>query len=188
MQFLLELLHRYPGMYKRVRHGITFVRKLTMGLNSVHITTWIDRRQNYLSSDLKMGAYGLINRNCTIYPHVSIGNYVMLAPEVSIIGSDHRFDEVGTPIYFSGRQQISPTHIGHDVWIGQRSIIMSGITIGNGAIIAAGSVVTKDVPAYTIVGGVPAVKIKNRFSQDECAEHEKMLSMPPHEGSYCKPI
>lgn len=58
------------------------------------------------------------------------------------------------------------THIGNDVWIGTRSIIMDGVNIGDGAIIAAGAVVTKDVPPFAIVGGVPAKVIKYRFSQE----------------------
>lgn len=58
------------------------------------------------------------------------------------------------------------TYIGNDVWIGAKSIIMDGVTIGNGAIVAAGSVVTKDVPPYAVVGGAPAKLIKYRFNQD----------------------
>lgn len=58
------------------------------------------------------------------------------------------------------------THIGNDVWIGARCIVMDGVTIGDGAIIAAGSVVTKDVPHFAIVGGAPAKVIKYRFSQE----------------------
>ena len=58
------------------------------------------------------------------------------------------------------------THIGHDVWIGYDATIMPGITVGHGAIIASKSVVTKDVPAYGVVGGNPAELIKLRFEQD----------------------
>ena len=58
------------------------------------------------------------------------------------------------------------THIGNDVWVGARSIIMDGVTIGDGAIVAAGSVVAKDVPPYAIVGGAPAEIIKYRFPQE----------------------
>ena len=58
-----------------------------------------------------------------------------------------------------------PINIGSDVWIGAEAIIMDGVTIGNGAIVAAGAVVTKDVPDYGIVGGVPAKLIKYRFNE-----------------------
>lgn len=61
---------------------------------------------------------------------------------------------------------MKPIHIGNDVWIGARSIIMDGVSIGDGAIVAAGSVVTKDVPPYAVVGGSPAKIIKYKFSQD----------------------
>lgn len=59
--------------------------------------------------------------------------------------------------------------IGNDVWIGYETVIMSGVTIGDGAIIASRAVVTKDVPPYTIVGGVPAKTIRKRFSDDDIA-------------------
>lgn len=61
---------------------------------------------------------------------------------------------------------VKTTHIGNDVWIGARSIVMDGVTIGDGAIVAAGSVVTKDVPPFSVVGGAPAKVIKYRFPQE----------------------
>ena len=70
-----------------------------------------------------------------------------------------------------------PVRIGDDVWVGYGAIILSGVQIGNGAIIAAGALVVKDVESYTIYGGVPAKKIKDRFETvAEKAEHIKLLS------------
>jgi acetyltransferase-like isoleucine patch superfamily enzyme len=67
-----------------------------------------------------------------------------------------------------------PVIIGNDVWVGAGAIILSGVSIGDGAIVAAGAVVTKDVPAYSIVGGNPARLIRFRFSEDQIA---KLLSI-----------
>jgi acetyltransferase-like isoleucine patch superfamily enzyme len=80
-----------------------------------------------ISKDIKMGRYGYIGKNTTICEKVVIGNYTMLATGVSIIGADHLFDKVGTPIVFSGRPKLVKTKIGNDVWIGHRSIIMAGV-------------------------------------------------------------
>jgi acetyltransferase-like isoleucine patch superfamily enzyme len=87
----------------------------------------------------------------------------MLGPEVMITGADHVFDSVGLPIIFAGRPQLHETRIGDDVWIGARSIVMQGLTIGDYSIVAAGAVVTKDVPPFSVVAGVPARVIKRRF-------------------------
>ena len=64
--------------------------------------------------------------------------------------------------------------IGNDVWIGYETVILSGVTIGDGAIIGSRAVVTKDVPPYTIVGGVPAKTIRKRFSDDDIEALQKM--------------
>lgn len=136
--------------------------------------------------DLKMEAYSFLNINCSIYPKVSIGAYTMFAPRAVVVGGDHQFDVAGTPIIFSGRQEIPETRIGRDVWIGYGAIIIAGCTIGDGAIVAAGSVVTKDIPPYEIHAGVPAKKIKDRFSDPaEIENHQRKLDLPPAAGEYC---
>lgn len=128
-----------------------------------------------ISRDLVAGAYSWIGPGSSIYPKVKIGKLSLLANEVAIIGGDHCYKKVGIPMVFAGRDELKHTIIGDDVWVGARSIIMTGVKIGNGAIVAAGSIVTKDVEPYTIVGGVPASFIKMRFDEDEIREHELML-------------
>lgn len=163
--------NKYRGLFRILK--MFFYRKM-YGLKNVHNTFYMGGKAN-VSKDLKAEEYVYIGPNCTIYSGVEIGKYSMLAPEVKIIGEDHVFDVSGSPIIFSGRPQQNKTIIGRDVWIGNSSIIMKGLKIGNGAIIAANSVVTKDVEPYSIVGGVPAKFIKKRFNDDEILKHEEML-------------
>ena len=86
----------------------------------------------------------------------------MMGPDVVIMTNSHNFERIDIPMNIQGSAVPKKVVIGNDVWIGTRAIILPGTTIGNGAIIGAGAVVTKDVPEYGIVGGVPAKLIRNR--------------------------
>lgn len=110
------------------------------------------------NSDIGMGAkvYG-VSGGGRLY----IGNNVMMAPEVTILTLDHNYHEKEVPIIKQGSKSFEVI-IKDDVWIGYRAIILPGVTIGEGSVIAAGAVVTKDVDPYTVIGGVPAKFIKNR--------------------------
>jgi acetyltransferase-like isoleucine patch superfamily enzyme len=129
-----------------------------------------------ISRDIVVGKFSYIGGGAEICPQVVIGNYTMLATEVSILGGDHNFNELGSPMVFSGRPNLRDTIIGHDVWIGHRAIIMSGVSIGNGSIIGAGSVVTKDVAPCSIVGGIPAKVIRMRFSAEKSEKHNDLMN------------
>ncbi len=143
-------------------------------LKTVHNTFYIGGK-GLISSDLNAGKYSFLGANCSIPPNVTIGKYTMLAPNVSILGGDHIYTDATNPIIFSGRPSMPHTQIGDDVWIGANALIMAGIKIGNGAIVAAGSVVTKDIPEYSIWGGNPAKPIRMRFNDEEILLHKKML-------------
>lgn len=113
--------------------------------------------------------------------HSTIGRYCSIGPD-SLVGGlgRHPTRFLSThPAFYSSRKQagvsyvddngfneLEATHVGNDVWIGARAVILDGLYIGNGAIIAAGSVVTTNVPAYAIFGGVPAKLIRFRFTED----------------------
>ena len=86
----------------------------------------------------------------------------MMGSDVVIITRNHRFERTDIPMMEQGFSDEQPVTIGDDVWIGDRVIILPGIKVGDGSIIAAGAVVTHDVPAYAIVGGVPAKVIGMR--------------------------
>lgn len=99
-----------------------------------------------------------------------------MAGDVAFVGrSDHRYDEIGKTIWDSPRGIPLLTIVQDDVWIGYRAIILSGVTIGRGSVVAAGAVVTSDVEKYSIVAGVPAKVVAKRFSPDDIKRHEKLL-------------
>lgn len=100
---------------------------------------------------------------------ITIGNSVMIGPQVRISNGDHGFGDHTLPMYlqpFVSEEII----IEDDVWIGANAIVLKGVKIGQGAIVGAGAVVTKDVAPYSIVGGVPAKLIKKRFTDDKIKE------------------
>lgn len=96
---------------------------------------------------------------------IRIGNDVRIAPHVMIIGANHRFDDLSRPIAKQGVERKSVV-IEDDVWIGGRVNILAGVTVGRGSVVAAGAVVTHDVPPYSVVAGVPAKVIKTRKQED----------------------
>lgn len=113
---------------------------------------------------------------------VVIGNYCSIGPEcVFMTGGEHRYDGLstypfGVKLGLCENESITrgPIVLEDDVWLGFRSTVMSGVTIGKGAVVAAGAVVTKDVPPYAIVGGVPARIIKYRFPENVKTYVEKI--------------
>lgn len=112
---------------------------------------------------VEIGDYSGIGENCVVPNNTVIGKYVMMAPEVHIVANNHQFKETSIPICFQGPDYSkNQTIIEDDVWIGVRTIFTPGHRIGKGSIIGAGSVVTKDVEPYSIVGGNPAKLIKKR--------------------------
>lgn len=115
-----------------------------------------------ISSKLEIGDYSGIGVNCIISGKTTIGKNVMMGPECVFITRNHKFDELEIPMQNQGYTQEKPIKIEDDVWIGRRVIILPGVTVGKGSIVAAGAVVTKDIPSYVIGGGVPAKIIKHR--------------------------
>ncbi len=117
-----------------------------------------------------------IGSGCIFLSDIEIGNKVLIAPRVAFLNSDdHNINIVGKTIWDSGRGDKYKIVIEDDIWIGHGAIILSPVKIGRGSIVAAGSVVTRDVARYSIVGGNPAKLIKERFSHEEIIEHEDIL-------------
>ena len=113
-------------------------------------------------SKLSIGDESGIGVNCRVPYDITIGKDVMMGPGVSVIGVNHDIDDVERPMIMQGYGKRAPVVIDDDVWIGRNAIILAGIHIGQGVVIGAGAVVTKDVKAFDIVAGNPARVIRNR--------------------------
>ncbi|MCM3363554.1 DapH/DapD/GlmU-related protein [Niallia sp. MER TA 168] len=140
--------------------NITRISKITRGHGTrIYHNVLVKEPQN-----IKIGDNTFINNGCLLWgaPNgkIIIGNDVLFGPSVKLISSNHgtsRLDLIRKNAWDDGDIVIED-----DVWVGANSVILKGVTIGKGAVIAAGAIVNKDVAPYTIVGGVPAQKIKDR--------------------------
>jgi len=170
---------------RRVRNFIVNLLKKVSHLSSTNYISLSSK----VHTSIDMGKYCYIGPGGEIPQGVKFGNYVMVAKDLLISGNDHNFDNVGTPVIFSGRPPHPTTVIEDDVWIGARVIIKTGVKIGRGSVVAAGAIVVKNVDPYNIVAGIPANKIKERFdSESDKLAHDEMLARDAYEGAYCKKI
>lgn len=153
--FLLYLANRVVGHLPCFALRSWFYRaglKLDIDPSSfIFMGAWFDGRGNF-----KLGAHSAINQNCHLDNRgpIEIADHVSISSEVYILTADHDVMAEGLP----GR--VRPVRIGRDVFVGTRAIILPGVTIGEGAAVGAGSVVTKDVEPFTVVAGVPARPIR----------------------------
>lgn len=178
-----------------VIHTFDFGNNVIIGINSIisrgcrlssgcEIGKGVKLSSNVIVGGGKIGDYSAVNRN-TIVDYAEIGNFCSIGPNCHIGPGFHAMEYVSQSQRLYATRNIlgvKPTFepykrktiIGHDVWIGSSVIIMQGVKIGNGAIVGAGSVVTHDVPPYSIFVGNPARLLKYRFSQERIDYLEKM--------------
>ena len=114
---------------------------------------------NNAVGDVTIGNHTRIGIHCTVIGPVCIGNHVNLAQGITVTALNHNFEDTTKRIDEQGIST-KPVVIGDDVWIGANAVILPGVTIGRHVVVAAGAVVTKDVPDNCVVGGVPAKVIK----------------------------
>jgi acetyltransferase-like isoleucine patch superfamily enzyme len=115
---------------------------------------------------IRIGRNVFIGSCAHIAAPCDIRDDVMLASYVAVVGGDHRFDEVGVLLRLGGRGNMPLVVIEEDAWVGHGAILLAGTRIGRGAIVAAGSVVTSEVPPCEIWGGIPARCLKPRFAAE----------------------
>lgn len=144
--------------------------------SAIHRTSKVE--SGSLVYNTEMGKHSYCGYDCEII-NSKIGNFTSIANNVVIGGSNHPMNWVGmSPVFYEGRDSVKKkfskfklddskkTHIGNDVWIGRSAIVLGGVKINDGAVVGAGSVVTKEVPHYAIVAGNPAKIIKYRFDEE----------------------
>ena len=173
---MIRQLYRALNRRLAIRKNVETGRDLVIGTGG-HVTA-PDR--------LVIGRSVNIGRNFYMACNGSIGDGVLISSYVAIVGRyDHDMKAVGSWMTQSPwlyepdarpRAAGDSIAIGDDVWIGCRALLLSGITIGRGAVIGAGSIVTRDVAPYAIVVGTPAVQVGQRFTPAEVAKHETLLS------------
>lgn len=147
---------------------------------------WFDPNGTYTYESISVGAHSNLGLRPILMASrsaITIGAYVMFGPEVTIRGGNHCIDVLGKRMIEVTDQEKQASDdqgvvIEDDVWVGTRAIILHGVTIGRGSVIAAGAVASRSVAPYTIVGGVPAREIGRRFSIDEILQHEAAIYPP----------
>lgn len=168
---IIRVLLQYP---LRLFNKISF--RATVVDSWVHKTSSIAHHANVRYS--KVDRYTYISSQTGVI-HAEVGSFCSIAANVSIGGGAHDLNAVSTsPVFNKGHNilkrnfaeiEFAPfktTKIGNDVWIGSRALVLQGVTIGDGAVVGAGAVVTKDVEPYTIVAGNPARVIRKRFDDE----------------------
>lgn len=171
----MSLLYYYSKFFKKILRGKCVIN------SQIHKTAKINSGATIV--DCTIGRYTYTCYDDEIV-NCEIGQFCSISDEVVIGGAEHPIEWVSTSPVFQNVKHSGPkkrfskhdfegiarTHIGNDVWIGRRAIVKAGVNIGDGAVVGSGAVVTKDVPPYAIVAGMPAKVIKYRFDEDTIAQ------------------
>lgn len=157
---LLAPLYQHRGRGSKIYHSVRMdtppYRQFSLGRGSVVESFCCI---NNAVGDVIIGDHTRIGLHNTIIGPVRIGNHVNLAQGITVTALNHNFSDPGKRIDQQG-VSTQPVSIGDDVWIGASAVVLPGVTIGNHCVVAAGAVVTKDVPDKSVVAGIPAKIIK----------------------------
>lgn len=177
--FIRPLAKLFLFMRKAYRKSWTILEKnlfVSCGRNvNIGPDGWFSHKNIHIGHSVYIGPRAMFMSTETT---IHIGNHVMIGPDVYILTGNHRFDVLGEYMDQIHDKRVGDDQsvaIGDDVWVGARAVILKGVTVGEGAIIGAGSVVTRDVPPYTIYVGNKSMTCRPRWSEEEVATHRVML-------------
>ena len=157
-----------PVSYSSIRIGQTALRRFCGRLMLESCGKKVNIEKNAVfSAKVSLGSRSGIGINARINGRCVIGNDVMMGTDCVIITRSHRHDRTDIPMMDQGFEEERPVFVGNDVWLGDRVIILPGVHIGDGCIIGAGSVVTRDIPPYSVAAGIPAKVIPDRKHAEE---------------------
>lgn len=161
------LAKHMPRSTSGLKIGQTHFRRFCGKLMLARCGKKVNIEHNALFSEkVSLGDYSGIGVNAKIYGTCVIGDRVMMGEDCTIITRNHKHDRLDIPMMEQGFEEEKPVHIGNDVWLGDRVIVLPGVHIGDGCVIGAGAVVTRDIPPYSVAAGVPAKVIKTRKTRD----------------------
>ena len=179
--------------FSNIAYGFIFCRRVWRWLKMMTLRSAFRRHGKnfhfdpdgvYTYKTIEIGNDVWIGQGATLLApksRIVFGNKIAVGPYVTIIGGDHNISIIGQFMFdvnIKRPKDDQPVYIDDDVWIGAGVIILKGVHVNRGAVVAAGAVVTKDVPPYTIVGGVPAKVLYSRFDVDMIEAHEAKLYPP----------
>lgn len=160
---LYIVFKHFPKSNSKINLGQQFLRAYCARKYVAYVGSNVNIEKGAsFSKDLSIGNNSGIGINCSIGTGTKIGADVMMGPNCTIYTTGHETKRTDIPMIMQGMKKLNPVVIGNDVWIGAHVTIMPGVRIGNGVIIGACSVVTKDVPDYVMVAGNPAIIRKYR--------------------------
>ena len=179
----MRLLYHIVQNIRRVWHHFVIIPVIKSAFEHCGKNVYIGPKCNLTCRNISIGNSSVLGTNTRIMStdaRTIIGDNVMSGPGVTIITGDHRTDLIGRTMRSVGKDEKLPENdmdvvIQNDVWIGANATILKGVTIGEGAIIGACSLVTKDVAPYSICAGIPAHEIKKRFSDEDIEKHRMMI-------------
>lgn len=177
-----EVISLLPSIRPVVKLRAAYYRRVLRHCGRALVT-----RQHVIlrhTRNISIGDDVMFNRGATVTAHapIEIGDDCLIGPGAVLHNGDHRFDQVDVPIRRQGLSS-APIVLEDDVWVGANAIVLGGVRVGRGSVVAGGSVVTRDVPPFTIVAGVPAKAVGRRGGEPRTDQAVRTRSATTPENS-----